>query len=166
MPNALIFEWNGEAMVPMQRFHNIANAEYVVGQLYKMDVMEERSLASHNHYFASLTDLWLTLPERLAVSFPSVEHLRKHALCLTGYRDERTFVAASKAEALRLAAFIRPVDEYAIVSVNEATVVVWTAQSQSRRAMGKDRFQQSKDDVTAYVEEMIGVKPQASEAAA
>lgn len=163
---ALIFQWNGEAMEPMKRFHNIANAEFVVGQFYTMEVVEQRSLASHNHFFATLTELWLSLPERLAISFPSFEHLRKHALCMTGYRDERSFVAASKAEALRLAAFVRPIDEYAILSVNECAVIVWTAQSQSRKAMGKDRFQKSKDDVIAYVSDLVGVAPAAREAAA
>lgn len=158
----IIFEWNGEAMVPMQRFHNAANAEYVVGQLYRMEVVEHRSQASHNHYFARLTDLWGTLPEHVAVQFPSVDHLRKHALCMTGHRNERQFICASKAEALRLAAFIKPIDEYAIISVSSCAVIEWTAQSQSRVAMGKDRFQKSKDDVLAFVEDLIGVKAEAA----
>ncbi len=163
MSAPVYFQWDGEVMRPWPRFHNVVNAEYVVGQSYPLVTVEGRSLASHNHYFARLTDLWETLPERTAVQFPSVDHLRAHALCMTGHRNERQFVCASNAEALRLAAFLRPVNEYAIISVNECAVVEWTAQSQSRKAMGKDRFQKSKDDVLAFAEELVGVK--ATEAA-
>ena len=68
-------------------------------------------------------------------------------------------MAASRAEALRLAAFIRPMDEYAVVSASEAVVTVWTAQSQSLRAMGKERFKASKDAVLAAIETMLDLEP-------
>jgi hypothetical protein len=38
-------------------------------------------------------------------------------------------------------------------------VTVLTALSQSRRAMGKKRFQASKDAVLAFVAELIGTSP-------
>lgn len=79
------------------------------------------------------------------------EHLRKYALIRTGHRDERTIVCASKAEARRVAAFVKPLDEFALVLVNEASVSVYTAKSQSLRAMGKTAFQQSKDDVLGFL---------------
>lgn len=162
MSAPVYFEWDGEVMKPWPRFHNVVNAEYVVGQSYPLVTVEHRSQASHNHYFARLTDLWANLPERIAVQFPSEDHLRAHALCMTGYRNERQFVCSSNAEALRLAAFLRPVNEYAIISVAGHAVVEWTAQSQSKKAMGKDRFQKSKDDVLNYVEDLIGVKAEAA----
>jgi hypothetical protein len=52
-------------------------------------------------------------------------------------------------------------DTYAIVIVSEATVKVFTAQSQSMRAMGKKVFQESKDKVLAILAEWIGVEPAA-----
>lgn len=156
------FEWDGEVMRPWPRFNNVVNAEYVVGQSYPLVPVEHRSQASHNHYFARVHDLWATLPEHIAVQFPSEDHLRKHALCMTGHRNERQFICASKAEALRLAAFLKPIDEYAIISVSSCAVIEWTAQSQSRVAMGKDRFQKSKDDVLAFVEDLIGLKAEAA----
>ena len=85
-------------------------------------------------------------------------------LIRAGYRDERTIVAASMAEAQRIASFVRPLDEYAVVQVHEATVSVYTAKSQSARAMGKAAFQQSKRDVLDALSEMIGVERKALDA--
>jgi hypothetical protein len=48
-------------------------------------------------------------------------------------------------------------DEYAIVTVREAVVTVYTAKSQSMRAMGRETFQKSKDDVLAWAEAFIEV---------
>ncbi|WP_216073446.1 hypothetical protein, partial [Acinetobacter baumannii] len=73
--------------------------------------------ASHNHEFAWLHEAWHSLPERYAEQFPSSEHLRKYALIQAGYSNSHSLVCGSKAEALRLAAFIRPMDEFAVVTV-------------------------------------------------
>lgn len=151
----LIFEWDGEAMIPLRRFHNIANAEFTVGERYRMEAQEQRSLVSHAHYFATLNDIWLSLPERYGDAIPSVEHMRKWALIRTGYRDERSIVCASKAEAKRIAAFVKPMDDFAIVVVNEATVSVFTAKSQSMKAMGGKEFQRSKEAVLEYCQAML-----------
>lgn len=148
--------WDGEAMVPLPRLAAEADRAFVIGQVYRMVEHLDRSMASHGHYFAELNEAWANLPDDLAALYPSAEHLRKAALIRTGHADSRQFVASSKAEALRLAAFMRPVDEYAIVSVAGATVTVWTARSQSMRAMGKRAFETSKADVLGYVAGLIG----------
>jgi hypothetical protein len=51
-------------------------------------------------------------------------------------------------------------DDFAIVSATEVTVRVWTAKSQSMKAMGKAEFQRSKTAVLDLVSAMIGVKPE------
>lgn len=158
MTAPIFFRWSGEAMEPLPRFHNICNAEFTVGEVYRLQVEEERSQVSHNHYFATLHEKWLSLPETLVVQFASDEHLRKHALIMCGYRDERSFVCSSKAEALRLAAFLKPVDEYAVISVAECAVIMWTAKSQSRKAMGGKLFQKSKQDVLDFVDALLGAR--------
>ena len=60
-----------------------------------------------------------------------------------------------------MAAFVRPMDEHAVVLISEAVVSVYTAQSQSFRAMGKERFQASKDAVLEALADMIGVETSA-----
>jgi len=157
----VVFTWDGDAMVPLDRFRGLCDRQFVVGETYQLVVNESRSAVSHKHYFASVNEAWENLGEDLTVQFPTSEHLRKHALIKAGYCDKRSVVCASKAEALRVAAFIRPMDEYAIVAVSEATITVYTAKSQSMRAMGKQVFQESKQAVLDIVSGMIGVSPAA-----
>ena len=138
---------------------SFADAAFVVGQVYHMEAVEERSARTHKHYFFCINAAWQSLPDDFAELFPTPETLRKFALIKAGFADSRQIVAASRAEALRLAAFIRPMDEYAVVSASEAVVTVWTAQSQSLRAMGKERFKASKDGVLAAIETMLDLEP-------
>lgn len=154
----LPFRWDGDAFHPAaQRFAVAADRLFVVGEIYPLVVQEARSQASHSHYFAALHDAWQNLPEAMAERFPTPEHLRKHCLIKAGYANQREFACSSRAEALRLAAFLRPVNEFAIVTVREAVVIEWTAQSQSLRAMGKAAFQDSKQKVLDIVASYIGI---------
>ena len=148
------FEWDGEAMIPLNP--RLADRQYVVHEKYRLIPHEERSANSHRHYFAAVREAFENLPENVAENFASQDHLRKWALIRVGYRDERTIACSSKAEAQRVAAFCKPMDEYAVVVVREATVYQWTAQSQSMRAMGKKKFQDSKTKVLDILAEMIG----------
>lgn len=154
---ALPFRWSGEAMVPMRGFRKLADETFVVGQVYRLEVVEDRSAKSHRHYFAAIHEAWANLPEERAERFPTSEHLRKFAVIKAGFADNRSIVCSSKAEATRLAAFIRPADEYAIVTAEEAVVTIWTAKSQSARAMGKADFARSKEAVLGILAQMIGV---------
>ena len=154
----LKFRWDGHAMIPLAPA--LAASQYTAEEVYHLEVLEERSANSHNHYFAAINEGWQNLPETLALQFPTPEHLRKFLLIRTGYRDERTIAAASKAEAQRIAAFIRPMDEFAIVTVHEATVSVFTAKSQSARAQGKKEFHASKDAVLDELAALIGIERQ------
>jgi hypothetical protein len=147
-------------MVPHARFTRECDAAFVVGDVYRLAVQEHRSQASHNHFFAAVQEAWMNLPEDQAERFPTAEHLRKYALIRAGYRDERSIVCASKAEAQRVAAFVKPMDPFAIVTVSEAVVRVFTAQSQSTAAMGKKAFQESKNKVLDVLAEMIGIQPE------
>lgn len=153
--------WNGQTFTPMARFHNVAAAHYGAGEVVTLVPHEERSSASHSHYFAALHEAWLNLPEDVGARWASEAHFRKHGLIATGHRDERTLVCSSKAEAQRVAAFIRPTEDYAVITVREAVVTVYTAKSQSMKAMGKEAFQKSKDDVLAWAAGLIGVEPEA-----
>jgi hypothetical protein len=153
----ILTTWDGEAFAPLQRFAKLCDREFVVGQQYRIVIEEERSQVSHSHFFASVNEAWKTLPESIAEHYPTAEHLRKYALVKAGYADERSIVCASKAEAQRVAAFVKPMDGFAVVVVRDATVKVFTAQSQSTKAMGKAAFQDSKQKVLDVIADMIGV---------
>lgn len=156
-PYPLDFQWNGEAMIPKSQ--KLADRQYVVGEFYRLVPHEERSGASHKHYFAAVHDAWQNLPDEMALQFPTSEHLRKFALIQAGYCTERTIACSSKEEARKIAAFVKPFDEFAIVIVRGTVIRVFNAKSQSNRAMNKKDFQDSKDKVLGIVSQLIGVKP-------
>lgn len=158
MADQILCEWDGEVMRPSGSvWARRADKLFTVGERYMIGADQERSANSHRHYLSAVREAWENLPESLAERFPSESHLRKYALIKTGFHDERSIVCASKAEAQRVAAFIRPMDDYALVTVSEAVVRVYTARSQSMKAMGKDDFQKSKQAVLDLVSDMIGV---------
>lgn len=144
---------------PLQRFHNALAAEFGEGEVVTLERREGRSRASHNAYFAQVEEAWSNIPEHMAERWATPDHLRRWALIKAGYRDERSIACASKAEALRVAAFVRPLDEYAVVVVREAVVTVLTAKSQSLKAMGKVDFQDSKTKVLDVLADLIGADP-------
>ncbi len=153
--------WDGESFVPLTRFARACDKHFVVGQEYPLVVHEERSTSTHNHEFAWLKTAWENLPERIADQFASPEHLRKRALIDAGFYDEQIVDAGSNAAALRVASFIRGMDDFAYVVVRGAYVVKRTAKSQSRRAMNKKDFQASKSAIMDVVAAMIGVSADA-----
>jgi hypothetical protein len=153
----ILFRWDGEHFTPANA-HWILQADraFVAGQVYPLESPDDRSDASHRHYFASVNEAWMNLPEGLAKRFPSAEHLRKWALIRAGYYDERSIVCASEAEAQRLGAFIKPLDDYAVVIARDSVVIVYTAKSQRARAMDKQEFHRSKDAVLDIIAGLIG----------
>lgn len=155
----ILWRFDGEHLVPATaRWKREVEKRLTVDAEYWADPQEPRSQASHNQYFAALNEAWMNLPEHQAEHFPTVEHLRKFALIKAGYCDSQSIACASRAEALRVAAFVRSTDDYAIVTVTEAVVTRYTAKSQSHRAMGKAVFQASKQAVLDVVSQLIGVK--------
>lgn len=158
MTTPLRYQWDGEAMKVLPRFQRQADRQFVVGEVYTLAADWERSRRSHNHYFACINHAWLNLPERIAPRFPSPEHLRKWDLISTGYADMRETVCDTPDAARRIAAFIRPMDAYAVVEVVGNAVRIWTAQSQSLQAMKKKTFQESKDAVLGILSDLVAVE--------
>lgn len=155
------FQWDGEAMVPASRFWSSqADEQFTVGQRYRMAEENERSPASHAHEFAWLSEAWNSLPDELLAQYPNSEMLRKHGLIAKGFCTMVQHVCATKAEAERLAGILKPYDAYAVVVARGTVVTVYTAVSQSRRAMGAAQFQQSKSALMEFVGDLLGVDPQ------
>jgi len=154
---ALDFDWDGEVMRP--RSSAAADRHYTVGEVYSLSPYADRSMASHNHEFAWLHTAWMNLPETLSGLYPSSEHLRKRALIDAGYYNEQIVDAGTHAAALRVAAAFRSREEFTLVIVRGPAVVIREAQSQSKRMMGRDAFQQSKTAIMEVIANMLGVTP-------
>jgi|SRR5215472_1804328 len=152
MTDPLWYRWNGAVMVPIQI--ELAQYQFRPDGRYLLEAHHERSYQRHKAYFASLNEAWQSLSSD---RWPTPEHLRKHALIRTGWYEERTLVCGSQREAERMAAFVRPFDTFAVIEVADHVVRVWTARSQSYKAMGRDDFNRSMDDVLNYVAALLGV---------
>jgi len=157
----MAFVWNGEAMIPMRP--KAADKEFVVGRRYLLEQASERSWISHQQQFAWIGEAWANLPEGLADLYPTPEHLRKRALIQAGFYTEVVIDAGSKAAALRMAAYARGEDEFAVVFVRGPLVIVRKAKSQHMHGhdrMDKAEFERSKTAIMEVIAEMIGVTPE------
>lgn len=152
----LPFIWTGDSFQPVNRhWARKCDERFVVGQSYTLDEIHVRSTATHAHYFATLHDIWQSLPEHLSEQFPTEEHLRKYALIKNGYCTMQQHVCKSKAEAERLAAVIKPYDGYQLVLTDENIVTVFHATSQDYRSMDKRTFAESKEKVLDWCMSLV-----------
>lgn len=156
-PPPIPMQWDGEHFAPASpRWAALCDQHFVVGQVYPLEVREERSPASHRGYFAAINEAHQNLSEEQTARWPTPDHLRRFALIKTGYADERSVVCPTEAVARRMAAFMRPLDSYAVIECAGCVVRAWTAKSQSMRAMDKATFQRSKTAVLEYAASLIG----------
>lgn len=130
------------------------------GERYTLVQFHDRDKASHDHEFAWLREAWSSLPENLAERFQSAEALRKFALIRAGYSHSDTLVCDTEAAAERVGAFLRPMDDLAVVIVRGTTVTRFVAMSQSKRAMGAAEFYRSKEAIIEVIARMLDVSPQ------
>ncbi len=152
-----VFVWLDNAMVPLASSLPLCIRQFTDGEEYRLTVEEERSVASHKHYFAAIHEAWQNLPEHLAERFPNAERLRHWALVKCGYAAEQSIVLETTRDAERFAEYVaeyRGDDTFVQRSGN--VIKIWTAKSQSTRAMDKDEFQASKTAVLDLLSDMIG----------
>lgn len=124
---------------------------------------KQRSTQSHNHQFAAIVDLWHNLPHSHA-SAPyavSADAFRKHGLIQGGFCDVDVIDCENHTVALATAPVVakhaRKAHGYALTVVRGPLVVCSTPHSQSFKAMGKDKFHESKQAVIDWAESLIGV---------
>lgn len=147
--------WRDGVFVPSDRIKAFCDEEFGEGEVVTFERHEDRSTASHNHYFASIKTAWDNLPENDA-RFPNPEALRKWALIKGGYCTEATIVADTEEQAKTIAGFMGH-QEGVIIVVKENVVKKFTAMSQSVKAMNKQEFQLSKVAVLDIIAELIEV---------
>lgn len=150
--------WTGEVFQPCSPYWaRRADRVFTRGEVLRLVDEPQRSNAAHNHYFASIQNAFDSLPPLVAERFNSPDALRKYALIKGGFCDSDSVTCPSHADALRVAAFIRPMDEFALVTVKKNVVTRFVPKSQSFRSMGKEEFQASKTSVLEIIADLIGV---------
>lgn len=124
---------------------------------------KQRSNASHNRYFASIHDMFENLPATHAQApyAASKEAFRKHGLIAGGFCQTDVIDAGSQDAALKAAPLVarlaRKAHGYALVTVRGPLVTCSTPESQSFKAMGKDRFHASVAACENWATEVLGV---------
>lgn len=158
-PRPVVCVWDGNVMIPLPRFKRLCDSQFAVNEEYPLAIVENRSMASHNHYFAELSEAFDNLTEEHAKRFPDPEALRSWALVQTGYCTEVDHVADSPAEARKMAATIRRYSPYTVIKISGNVVKVFEPLSQSLAAMKKQPFEDSKRAVLDLVAAMARTTP-------
>lgn len=153
----LLMKWTGDSLVPLNDSAKREAQGLTEGKRYAVEVeVADRSAASHRHYFATLKDIWDSLPDAVVMDMPTVEHMRKRALIETGWCTMKDVTCTTHMMAVQVAAVIKSVaDPYVIIVVRDDVVRVYEAMSQSVKSMGKKDFQRSKDDVLNWCEGLL-----------
>jgi len=158
-PRPVVFIWNGEQMIPLPRFKRLCDQQFAINEEYPLAILEGRSLASHNHYFAWLHEAFDNLAEEYAQEFPTPEHMRAWALVQAGYATESNFVLDTAKDARQMAIALRKTSPLAVIKVSGNVVKHFEAESQSMATMKKDRFEESKAKVIEIVAAMARTTP-------
>jgi hypothetical protein len=158
-PAPIKFRWLGDGFEPYSPFwQGKADEQFVVGEAYRLSVVAGRSEESHRHLFAVVDEAWGSLPDDLLDRYPTALHLRKAATVGIGYYNESLHVMDSPADAIRLAATFRSLNEYVVISVRKNVVRAWTAKSLSRAAIpDRKEWAAIKDKLLTWVGDLIGV---------
>src|SRR5215471_3997013 len=133
MAEAFWARWNGVAFLPSRP--ELVERQFHPDQFVLLEPHHARSYQRHKAYFAQLAEAWSSLRSD---EFPSPDHLRKFALVQCGFYDERAVACESSKQAEKIAAFVKPLDDFAVVTVDGVVVRVLVAKSQSYKSMGRD----------------------------
>jgi hypothetical protein len=165
--DAIRCQYKGGVLVPVGYYGPQAARELMnEGDTVLVQIDHPRSQSTHRHQWAELRDAWTHLPEAVqAMPWAATpETMRKHALIVCGFANTSAIDCGSAPAAQRVAPVLMAEATrghgYAIVSLRGPVVTLATPESQSMRAMGGKRFQESKSAVLAWVAQQIGVTPE------
>lgn len=135
------------------------------GERVLVTIERGRSMTSHRHQFAWVKDAWLNLPESVMFSdwAATPETLRKEALIQCGYYHQIAIGLDSAKTAREVAHELKAARAlahgYAQAVVRDGMAVVRWPESQSVKAMGGKRFQESKTAIIEWIADQLGVHP-------
>lgn len=161
-PIPIRFMWKDGAMHPERRMAEYCQREFGEGEIVTMLRHEDRSDASHRHYFAAIHEAWSNLPvpaegDEEPMWSKSPEHLRHWALIKAGYCDVNDLVCMNNDQANIIAAFVKSMNPYAIIVVKGDVIRRYIAKSQSIKAMNRQEFEESKRKVLDVIATLLDI---------
>ena len=157
-PPIISAQWDGEVLRPLRRHARACDDTLTVGEVYRIEVVDEAQSARDRQFHAALREAWLNLPEAIAEEFPSVESFRHYLLVKCGYCTTVRLPFASERAARESLPLLQT--EGAILHVERAVVTVIRPMSQKLRGgMPKEQRLQSYRDVADMAAGMVGVTP-------
>ena len=150
-------KWDGKSATPTPYYKPQAEKYLEFGRVYRFEVVEIRSVQSHNHYFACVSTAFANIPESHGGRWLTPTELRKWALCQTAFRDTQEFHCPTHAEAIRMATHFSQMREFSVCEIRDNLVLRYTPHSQSKKKMDDKAFQQSKTAVLEVLSGLIGV---------
>lgn len=156
MTDAIVCRWIDGVFRPLPPFQKQAERQFVDGENYWVEPMSDRSMESHRHYFACLKTAFDNLPEKYGRRWRTIEEFRHWALIQSGWCTTRTALCKSDDEVHRRVNEELRYNPDAEIVIDHHTVTIRSAVSQARKALGKRKFEQSKQDVLAVVSKVIG----------
>lgn len=167
--NPVVFKWvdvdviiDGEtgevartkAMVPTKRYRRTATQQFHDGEEYPLTIVQARSRAAHNRYFAALHEAFVNVREDIAARWPTEEHFRAWLLIETKWCVEKEIDCVNERHAMLLAKHCRSESPFARIKITESPttgkktlVFIWVPMSQDHSSMDKETFKKSSDDV-------------------
>ena len=117
-------------MLPSERLSALAKRQFTEGATSVLEPHEPVSHKERAYYFASIREAWGNLDADAVARYPDPEALRKWCLIKAGWRKDTIPVCDTNDRATVLAAFLRKLDSYAVVTVKGRIVRTHVARSQ------------------------------------
>lgn len=160
MSTPIPVEYDGESFRPARRFQNYCDSQFVVGERYVIEVIDEAQSGRDRAYHASLREAWKNLPEEFDGQFPHPDDFRAYCLIKCGFCTIARIACASPKAASEALPTIRP-EGFCITHVEGAIITVIKPLSQKMRVgMTKEDRLKSYADTLTYAAELVGVKPE------
>ena len=150
------FRWDGEVMVPLPGQQRLCDQQYVVGEIYQMEVIAERNMRYHRAYFAEINQAYANLPEKLNGVFKNPDHLRAWCLIKTGHCKVYKFPVKTKTELMEYVGLIMRLTDYPEIKTFGRVMRAYVPHSQSVRKMSKEDFDKSSRDVLDFIVSLLG----------
>ncbi len=129
------------------------------GLCHRCPLSQQRSSDDHRRFFALVNAAFTHWPEQHDFRPDNAEHLRAWLLCKAGYR-KTTMIETDEpaATVASIEAAFRAADTYAFVRPYGDGVAVYSPKSLAWDKLDQKKFWPIRDEVTAVIEDVIGVK--------